>query len=96
MWAESAIEKLDKGEEAIIYPRGHSMKPLVLSGQKVVLEPISETDVLEKDDIVLVRVKGRVYLHKINAIQGDRVQIANNRGHINGWVYRSKVYGRML
>jgi hypothetical protein len=45
------------------------------------------------EDIVLVKVRGTVYLHLIKAIQGRRYQIGNNRGHINGWVGRDAVYG---
>ena len=45
---------------------------------------------LEKDDIVLVKVKGRHYVHLIQAVQqkmgGIRYQIGNNRGGTNGWV----------
>jgi hypothetical protein len=72
------------------------MKPLVLSGQKVVLEPVEDQNSFKKNDIVLVKVKGRVYLHKITAVDKHRVQIGNNRGHINGWTDKSQVYGRMI
>jgi hypothetical protein len=32
----------------------------------------------------------------IKAIQGDRVQIGNNRGKINGWIHRNGVYGKCV
>src|SRR5262245_14955767 len=48
---------------------------------------------LRVDDIVLVKVRGTVYLHLINAIQDRRYQIGNNRGHINGWVGPDAIYG---
>jgi hypothetical protein len=38
-------------------------------------------------------VRGRVYLHLVKAVQGDRVLIGNNRGGTNGWVNRVAVYG---
>lgn len=43
--------------------------------------------------IVLVRVAGTVYLHRVTAIAGDRVQIGNNRGRINGWTGKERVFG---
>ncbi len=90
-WASHAIERLQKGEEAVITPRGNSMKGLVKSGARVTLAPIAAE--LNKKDIVLVRVKGRVYLHLIHAIDQDRFLIGNNIGGINGWVGRSAIYG---
>jgi hypothetical protein len=48
---------------------------------------------LAVDDIVLVKVKGTVYLHLIKAVQDRRYQIGNNRGGINGWVGRDAIYG---
>lgn len=80
--------------EITITPRGHSMEPLIMDRQKVTIRGLTETDELHVGDIVLARVKGHVYLHKVTAIQGDRVQISNNHGHINGWTARSKVAGR--
>src|SRR5215211_6422615 len=59
------------------------MVPLVRSGQEVRLVPLSRP--VRKGDVVLVRVKGRVYLHLVSAVQGDRIQISNNRGYVNGW-----------
>jgi hypothetical protein len=32
----------------------------------------------------------------IKAIQGDRFQIGNNRGGINGWVTRRQIFGRLI
>lgn len=55
------------------------------------LEPCKAA--VKEDDIVLVRVKGNVYLHLVKAKQGDRFLIGNNRGGINGWVGPQAVYG---
>lgn len=71
------------------------MRPRVNDGARVTLEPIGER-ALCIDDIVLVRVGGRDYLHLIKAVQGERYLIGNNRGGINGWVGRSAVYGRAV
>jgi hypothetical protein len=89
-WAKYAIEALQRGETVKVKPRGNSMKPRVNSGDEVTLEPIKE---LNTDNIVLVKVRGRHYLHMIKAIDGDRYLIGNNKGHINGWVNRNAIYG---
>lgn len=67
------------------------MKGLIKSGAKVVLAPLESNPV--KKDIVLVKVKGRVYLHLVHAVDGERFLIGNNIGGINGWVGRSAIYG---
>jgi hypothetical protein len=62
----------------------------------VTLAPVDPDD-LEIGDIVLVRVRGNVFLHLIKAIDNKkRFLIGNNRGKINGWVGRSAIYGRAI
>lgn len=51
---------------------------------------------LKKGQIVLARVSGRLYLHLISALEGERVQISNNKGHVNGWTPRSQVLARLV
>jgi len=91
-WATHYIEKLKNGETVSFRPKGNSMQGKVDSGQLVTVEPIGERE-LQKGDIVLCKVNGSQYLHLIKAIQGDRFQIGNNRGRINGLVGRSLIYG---
>lgn len=94
-WADHAKEALLEGRTVQVKPRGNSMSPLVDSGDTVTLEPAEMN--LSVGDIVLARVRGRDYLHKITAINGDgRFQIGNNRGHSNGWVGESAIYGRVI
>lgn len=71
---------------------GNSMTPLIKSGQSLKIEPAGNID-LEKGDMVFCKVRGNYYIHKITAIEGDRYQISNNHGHINGWTTRTKIYG---
>lgn len=92
-WADNAINLLREGQEAIVIPHGNSMQPKVLSGAHVTLEPVT-IEQLEINDIVLCRVSGNVYLHLVKALDGNRVQIGNNRGYINGWT--KAVYGRAI
>lgn len=89
-WADSAIQKLQRGEVATIKPKGQSMRGKVNSGATVTIESSEE---YSKGDIVLVKVKGKVYLHLIKAVKDNRYQIGNNRGGINGWVGKSAIYG---
>jgi len=95
-WANFAIEKLQNGETAQIRPRGHSMTGKVNDGNLVTLAPCNPDD-LQKDDVVLVRVKGNVLLHLIKAIKQvkdkKRFLIGNNRGKTNGWVNENAIYG---
>ena len=66
------------------------------SGQLCTVEPIQDPATLHVGDIVLCKVNGQQYLHLIKAIQGERVQIGNNRGRINGWISSRGIYGRCV
>jgi ApbE superfamily uncharacterized protein (UPF0280 family) len=75
-------------------PSGSSMVPLIRSRQQVVVAPVDPTK-LEVGDIVLARVAGTVYLHLVSSLDKarKRVQISNNRGHVNGWTSHDRVFG---
>ena len=92
-WATKAIVTLQKGETITIRPRGGSMRGKIKSGQEVTLKPITDQTNLQVNDIVLVTVKGRDYLHLIHQIKNERYLIGNNRGGINGWVTKEKIHG---
>jgi SOS-response transcriptional repressor LexA len=91
-WAKFAIEALTRGETVKIKPHGHSMQGKVNDGDTVTLEPVDPAK-LAVGDVVLVRVKGNIFLHLVKAINGPRCLIVNNRGGINGWVGRHCIYG---
>ncbi|HRD63699.1 MAG TPA: hypothetical protein PLZ93_14700 [Nocardioides sp.] len=82
------------GETVTFRPRGSSMVGLVPNGAQVVVAPCNP-DELEVGDVVLVKVVGTIYLHKVTAQDPARrrVQISNNRGRINGWAGWTKVAG---
>lgn len=88
-WAETAKEKLRQGEEVVVKPSGQSMTPRIKSKQEVRVKPLDGSP--EVGDVVLARCNGHDYLHQVTAVDGDRVQIGNNHGHINGWC--SEVFG---
>ena len=94
-WADGHIARLARGETVQFRPRGNSMVGKISSGQLCMVEPIRDRE-LAVDDIVLCRVKGNQYLHLVKAIQGERFQIGNNRGGINGWITRRQIFGRLI
>ncbi len=93
-WASAYIAKLQAGETVQFRPRGNSMQGRIESGQLCTVEPIHES--VQVNDIVLCKAGGQQYLHIVKAIQGERFQIGNNKGHINGWVGRNAIYGRLI
>jgi hypothetical protein len=93
-WATEHIARLQRGETVQFRPRGHSMRGKVETGQLCTVVPA--TGPLQVGDVVLCKVNGRQYFHLIKAVQGDRFQIGNNRGRINGWVARGSIYGKCV
>jgi len=91
-WATKYIEQLSRGEPVSFRPRGNSMSGKIDSGQKVTVEPIQDK-ALEIGTIVLCKVNGVQYLHLVKAASGDRFQIGNNCGRINGWTSRRNIFG---
>jgi hypothetical protein len=71
------------------------MVPRIKSGQLCTVEPLSEPPAV--DDVVLCRVRGSCYLHLVRATEPakDMYLIGNNRGHLNGWIGRQHVYGKL-
>lgn len=92
----SAVEPLLFKVTVKVQAFGNSMKPLIQSGEIVTVEPIEGDTEIKKGDIVIARVNGRIYLHKVRAVGHHQFQIASNRGKINGWTNREHVYGRVV
>jgi hypothetical protein len=65
------------------------------SGQLCTVEAV-DSATLAVGDIVLCKVNGREHLHLLKAIQGDRVQIGNNRGRINGLISANSIFGKCV
>jgi hypothetical protein len=94
-WASHYIEKLRAGEPVSFRPRGNSMRGRIESGQLCTVVPVDPTTLIV-GDIVLCKVKGSEYLHIVKAIQGQRFQIGNNRGFINGWIGTQGIFGKCI
>ena len=71
------------------------MSGKIESGQLCTVEPIGPNNV-EVGDIVLCKIKGYEYLHLVKAIQGQRFQIGNNKGRINGWITANSIFGKCV
>lgn len=78
---KSVVKQLEDGP-VTFKTKGNSMQPLIESGDTVTVVP---TDSAKVGDIALARVKGRWYLHLVKAINKEKYQISNNKGHVNGW-----------
>ncbi len=85
-WATPYLAKLARGESVTLRPRGHSMRPMIVSGQEVTVEPLGD-DPLRPGDVVLCRVHGHHYLHLVKAVQGERyltTAVASTAGSVEG------------
>lgn len=93
---KNIVEQLKLGEVVTFTAHGSSMSPKIKNKEEVTVS--SNISNLSVGDIVLCRVKGNYYLHLIKAIKivknkGERFLIANNKGHENGWIGISAIYG---
>lgn len=71
------------------------MSGKIESGQLCTVVPVQQEEI-KKGDIVLCKVNGSQYIHLVKAIQGDRFQIGNNKGRINGWIGMNGVFGKCV
>ncbi|MEV6950489.1 S26 family signal peptidase [Streptomyces sp. NPDC051183] len=94
---DTQADRLGRGETVEFRPTGTSMVPLIRSRRRIRVAP-ADPALLEPGDIDLARVAGTVYLHLVSAVDVPRrrVQISNNRGHVNGWTGHDRVFGICL
>lgn len=93
----SMLPRIKSGQEVEIEP----VFPATSPGPNDYGDPPDDTWIAVKDlkvnDVVLVRVKGNVYLHLIKAIKNqEEFLIGNNKGKLNGWVKSKSIYGRAI
>jgi hypothetical protein len=98
-WADKYIEELLSTNEVTFTPFGNSMQPLIESGDTVkVIVPLLPW--YKTGDIVLCRVKGKQYLHLVTYVRPTKTgllfEISNNKGKVNGWIRKEKIYGRCV
>jgi hypothetical protein len=70
------------------------MKPKIKSGQQVTISP--DLTSLEIGDVLFCKVKGNFYVHLLTATKDEQYQISNNHGHINGWISKNSIYGKII
>ena len=89
------LERLNAGEDLITSEKGHSMSPVIKSGQQHKLTPVRDwKKEVSVGDIVYCKVKGRFYTHFVKAKNDKKgCQIGNNHGGINGWT--KNIYGKV-
>jgi hypothetical protein len=87
----AVIVLTEKGETTISC-NGNSMRPIIAPKEKIHLKRVLPEQ-LRIGDAVLCRIKSGLTVHKITAIDGDRHQISNNHGHVNGWIGAKCIYG---
>lgn len=91
------MEAMKEDGRCIIIGYGQSMTPILENAQPVICEPVRENTELNKNDIVFCKVNGHYMVHKINAIKNNkRYQIANNHGHVNGWISKKNIFGKVV
>jgi hypothetical protein len=107
-WATTYIQQLKEGKTITIKPKGNSMTPIIKSGQLCKIAPLTIPVLLNEiniNDVVLCKVNGKVYLHKVEAITGnnqegidiiEKLLIGNNHGRLNGWANIKNVYGILI
>lgn len=72
------------------------MEPILHSEEVFYFLSVTEETTLLEGDIVFCKVDNELLLHKITAINEDKIQIGNNKGKINGWIIREHIFGRSV
>lgn len=84
---------LEQGKTFETSEKGNSMTPLIKSGQKHILAPIT-LDQVKVGDICFCKVNGNYFTHLVTAKGEKGVQISNNHGFVNGWT--KNIYGKVI
>lgn len=94
----TAVDPLTRGQTVLVRGMGNSMTPILKSGEVVQVVPIKPDTSIVKGDVVVAKVIGNVYLHKVTAIRNTKTgkiyQIGNNHGYKNGWTH--KIIGKAI
>ena len=89
------LEILQGGNTIITSEKGNSMSPVIKSGQKHELTPVTDWyQEVSVGDIVYCKVKGNFYTHFVKAKNANKgCLIGNNKGGVNGWT--KQIFGRV-
>ena len=78
---EEAAALMEEGREVTFTPLGSSMLPFIRGGRDAVR--MCKKDSVEVGDMTLVRLGGRYVLHRVIALEGDRVTLMGD-GNLSG------------
>ena len=86
------LESLKEGKVVAIVPQGISMLPFIKGGEDHVY--LLKREKVEVGDIVLVYYQGRHILHRVYAMEGDRIRLMGD-GNLEGneCVMREEILG---
>lgn len=94
--SKKAVVAMKENGECYIQGFGGSMEPILHSGETFHFQSVTEETRLSEGDIVFCEVNGELLLHKIIAINGKRIQIGNNKGKVNGWTTKERIFGKYI
>lgn len=94
--SKKAVVAMKENGECYIQGFGGSMEPILHSGETFHFQSVTEEARLSEGDIVFCEVNGEFLLHKIIAINGKRIQIGNNKGKVNGWTTKERIFGKYI
>lgn len=89
---EFAIKVLEEKGEIILKCNGNSMRPIIAPQEEIHLKKVPFSK-LRVGDAVFVRINKNLQVHKISAINGERFEISNNKGWVNGTVGQQAIFG---
>lgn len=78
---EEAAKLLDEGREVVFTPLGCSMQPFIEGGKDQVR--LIKKESVEVGDIVLARLPGRYVMHRVFAMDGDKLTLMGD-GNVVG------------
>lgn len=93
---KATADVLASGKSCVVMGIGNSMTPILKSGQCVVVDPITETTVISKNDIVFCKARGHYYIHLVHGVRNNgQYLIGNNHGKFNGWITKNNIFGKV-
>lgn len=94
--SKKAVAAMKEKGECYIQGFGGSMEPILHSGETFHFQSVTEEIRLSEGDIVFCEVNSELLLHKITAINGNKIQIGNNKGKVNGWTTKEHIFGKYI
>lgn len=94
-WIKIVLKELSLGNDVRLIGKGNSMSPLIKDTDTITITPYT-SQLLQKEDIVLVRLNNKYLTHKILDIQNDKYVISNMKNKIDGVCDISSILGIII